>query len=134
MKEKIDIHAHYFPPAYDQMLEKRGMKLLDGGFPKSEWNEEIQLASMSKMLCPDGSVDIRKCLADLYYDLGGTAMPKQYGNLCQMTTKDHILYGSDTPFTPLPLCSRLAEAMDQGLTDEMQELVYRENPKKLLSR
>ena len=40
-----------------------------------------RVASMSKMLCPDGSVDIRKCLADLYYDLGGTAMPKQYGNL-----------------------------------------------------
>lgn len=309
MREKIDIHAHYFPPAYDQMLEKRGMKLLDGGFPKPEWNEEIQLssmatlgisysvlsissphlhmgdaaeaievarasneygaelmkkypekigvlaslplpeidaaveevkycrnelhvtgfalqtnscglylgdarldpvmevlnqaesvvlihptepaaipqdvnetlpypmmefffdtcravmnliltgtlnkypgirfviphagaylpiisdrvASMSKMLCPDGSVDIRKCLADLYYDLGGTAMPKQYGNLCQITTGDHILYGSDTPFTPLPLCCKLAETMDEGLTAEMQELVYRENPKKLLS-
>ena len=47
MREKIDIHAHYFPPAYDQMLEKRGMKLLDGGFPKPEWNEEIQLSSMA---------------------------------------------------------------------------------------
>ena len=43
MREKIDIHAHYFPPAYDQMLEKRGMKRLDGGFPKPEWNEDIQL-------------------------------------------------------------------------------------------
>ncbi len=309
LKEKIDIHAHYFPPAYNEMLKKRGMRLLDGGFPKPEWNEEIQLASMeqlgisysvlsissphlhmgdateaieiarasneygaglmkkypdkfgvfaslplpeieasleeavycidklhvtgfalqtnscgmylgdarlepvmeilnqakavvlihptepgaipqgvnetlpypmmefffdtcravmnliltgtlnkypdirfviphagaylpiisdrvasmSKMLCPDGSVDIAKCLAGLYYDLGGTAMPKQYGNLCQMTTKDHILYGSDTPFTPLSLCCKLAEAMDQGLNAEMQELVYRKNPKKLLA-
>ena len=60
-------------------------------------------------------------------------MPKQYGNLCQITTGDHILYGSDTPFTPLPLCCKLAEIMDEGLTAEMQELVYRENPKKLLS-
>lgn len=49
MREKIDIHAHYFPPAYDQMLEKRGMKLLDGGFPKPEWNEEIQLSFMEKL-------------------------------------------------------------------------------------
>ena len=49
MREKIDIHAHYFPPAYDQMLEKRGMKLLDGGFPKPEWNEEIPLSFMEKL-------------------------------------------------------------------------------------
>lgn len=45
-----------------------------------------------------------------------------------------ILYGSDTPFTPLPLCGKLAETMDQGLTAEMQELVYRENPKRLLCK
>ena len=35
--EKIDIHSHYFPPSYNQMLERRGMTLLDGGFPKPEW-------------------------------------------------------------------------------------------------
>ena len=92
-----------------------------------------RVAPMSRILCPDGSVDIAKCLTGLYYDLGGTVMPKQYGNLCQMTTKDHILYGSDTPFTSLPLGCKLKEAMDQGLTEEMKELVYRENPKKLLA-
>ena len=308
--EKIDIHSHYFPPAYSQMLDRRNMKLLDGGFPRPEWNEEIHLssmeklgitysvlsissphlhmgdtweaietarasneygaklikkypdkigvfaslplpeidaairevtycknelnvtgfalqtnslgvylgdprfdpvmdvlnrekaivlihptkpqvvpsgvnetlpypmmefffdtcravmnliltktinkypdirfviphagaylpiisdrvASMSKMLCPDGSVDIGKCLAGLYYDLGGTSMPKQYGNLCQITSKEHILYGSDIPFTPLPTCCKLAETMDSCLTDEMQELVYRQNPSRLLGR
>jgi len=92
-----------------------------------------RVAPMSRILCPDGSVDIAKCLAGLYDDLGGTVMPKQYGNLCQMTTKDHILYGSDTPFTSLPLGCKLKEAMDQGLTEEMKELVYRENPKRLLA-
>ena len=308
--EKIDVHSHYFPPAYNQMLDRRNMKLLDGGFPRPEWNEEIHLssmeklgitysvlsissphlhmgdageaieaarasneygaglmkkypdkigvfaslplpeidaavkeiayctnelhvtgfalqtnslgvylgdprldpvmdalnrekavvlihptkpqvvpsgvnetlpypmmefffdtcravmnliltktinrypdirfviphagaylpiisdrvASMSKMLCPDGSVDIGKCLAGLYYDLGGTSMPKQYGNLCQITSKEHILYGSDIPFTPLPMCCKLAETMDSCLTEEMQELVYRQNPGRLLGR
>ena len=92
-----------------------------------------RVASMSKMLCPDGSVDIAKCLAGLYYDLGGTSMPKQYGNLCQITSKEHLLYGSDIPFTPLPMCCKLAETMDQVLTSEMQELVYRKNPGRLLN-
>ena len=91
-----------------------------------------RVASMSKILCPDGSVDIGKCLAGLYYDLGGTSMPKQYGNLCQITPKEHILYGSDTPFTPLSTCCKLAETMDSCLTEEMQELVYRQNPSRLL--
>ena len=308
--EKIDIHSHYFPPAYNQMLDRRNMKFLDGGFPRPEWNEEIHLssmeklgitysvlsissphlhmgdaqeaievarasneygaelmkkypdkiglfaslplpeidasikeiayckkelgvtgfalltnslgvylgdsrldpvmdalnreksvvlihptkpqvvpsgvnetlpypmmefffdtcravmnliltktinrypdirfviphagaylpiisdrvASMSKMLCPEGDVDIAECLAGLYYDLGGTSMPKQYGNLCQITSKEHILYGSDIPFTPLPMCCKLAETMDSGLTAKMQELVYRQNPDRLLGR
>ena len=91
-----------------------------------------RVASMSKMLCPDGDVDIAECLAGLYYDLGGTSMPKQYGNLCQIAPKEHILYGSDIPFTPLSMCCKLAETMNSCLTEEMQELVYRQNPGRLL--
>lgn len=304
IRDKIDVHAHYLPPAYNAMLERRGMKFLDGGFPKPDWNEEIQLASMeqlgigysvlsissphlhmgdtaeaievarasneygaalvkkypsrfavmaslplpeieasveevrycrdtlhvngfslltnyhgiylgnpvlepvmeelnrggcmvsihptepatvpqgvnenlpyplmefffdttrtvmnliltgtvkrypkirfiiphagaylpalsdrvapmSKMLIPEGNIDIAECLARLYYDLGGVVMPKQFGNLRQIAADSHILYGSDTPFTPLPLCMKLAEDMDRGLDDETADLVYRKNP------
>lgn len=87
-----------------------------------------RVSSMSKMLIPDGDIDIAASLAGLYYDLGGIVMPKQLGNLRQITSDDHILYGSDTPFTPLPLCVKLAEDMDRGLDEGMAELVYRKNP------
>lgn len=87
-----------------------------------------RVAPMSKMLIPEGNIDIAESLAGLYYDLGGVVMPKQYGNLRQIAPESHILYGSDTPFTPLPLCVKLAEDMDRGLDDEMAELVYRKNP------
>lgn len=66
--------------------------------------------------------------AGLYYDLGGVVMPKQLGNLRQIVADSHILYGSDTPFMPLPLCVKLAEDMDRGLDDETADLVYRKNP------
>ncbi len=310
IKDKIDVHAHYFPPAYGAMLDRRGLILLDGGFPRPEWNEEIQLAgmeqlgvtysalsissphlhmgdpaeaaevarasneygvglaakypqrfavlaslplpeidasvreavycrdvlgvdgfalltnsrglylgdpaldpvmeelnrgaclvlihptqpaavpegvterlpyplmefffdttrtvvnlllnrtllkypkirfliphagaflpvlsdrllSMSGMLFPEGDVDIAASLAGLYYDLAGMAMPKQYGDLRQIVPDSHILYGSDTPFTPMPLCVRLAEDMDRGLDERMARLVYRENPAALFPK
>ena len=44
--KKIDVHAHYLPPAYEAMLRRRGMDRLDGGFPKPDWSEEQQLATM----------------------------------------------------------------------------------------
>ncbi len=304
LQEKIDVHAHYFPPAYNEMLKRHGLTVLDGGFPRPEWNEEIQLAQMeqlgvtysalsissphlhmgdpaeavevarasneygaglaaknpqqfavlaslplpeidasvkeavycrdvlgvdgfalltnsrgiylgdprldpvmeeldrggcvvlihptqpaavpedvagqlpyplmefffdttrtvvnlllnrtpqkypkirfliphagaflpvlsdrlipmSGMFFPEGDVDIAESLAGFYYDLAGMSMPKQYGNLRQMVPDSHILYGSDTPFTPLSLCVRLAEEMDRGLDERMAQLVYRENP------
>ncbi len=87
-----------------------------------------RLIPMTNMLFPDGDVDIAKSLAGLYYDLGGISMPKQYGNLRQMVPDEHIFYGSDTPFTPLPMCIQLAEDMDRTLDERMARLVYRENP------
>ncbi|MCC8151665.1 MAG: amidohydrolase [Lachnospiraceae bacterium] len=87
-----------------------------------------RVSPMSKMLIPEGDIDIAESLGELYYDLGGVVMPKQYGNLRQIAPETHILYGSDTPFTPLPLCVKLSEDMDRGLDDEMADLVYNKNP------
>ncbi len=87
-----------------------------------------RLIPMAGMLFPGEEVDIAAELAGLWYDLAGMSMPKQYGNLRQLVPDDHILYGSDTPFTPLPLCVNLAEEMDRGLDARMREIVYCENP------
>lgn len=49
LKNKIDFHAHYMPPAYVQLLKKRNLTKLDGGVPVPEWSEEIQLEIMDRL-------------------------------------------------------------------------------------
>ena len=93
-----------------------------------------RIIPMAHMLSPDGSVDVAGGLKSLYYDLAGTAMPKQYGNLLQLADKTHLLYGSDTPFTPTEMARQLADAMDERLGPDMAELVYRKNPLTLFPR
>lgn len=48
MNEKTDVHAHYFPPAYKQMLQMHGVMELDGA-PIPGWSEEMQLLYMEKL-------------------------------------------------------------------------------------
>lgn len=87
-----------------------------------------RLQALSGTLNLGNGLDIMGDLANLYYDLAGIAMPKQYRLLKEITNDSHILYGSDEPFTPLPLCTRLAEEMDGALTGTMAEQIYRKNP------
>ena len=49
LKERIDIHTHYLPPAYNAMLDRRGLEFLDGGFPRPEWSAEIHLKNMETL-------------------------------------------------------------------------------------
>ncbi|MCD7922815.1 MAG: hypothetical protein LUG27_10380 [Clostridiales bacterium] len=62
IRDKIDVHAHYLPSAYNSMLERRGMKFLDGGFPKPDWNVEIQLASMEQLGTGYGRIEPGRAL------------------------------------------------------------------------
>lgn len=42
---KIDVHAHYFPPAFNEMLSRHGIERIDGA-TKPAWSEESQLEFM----------------------------------------------------------------------------------------
>ena len=46
---KIDVHAHFLPPAYIEQLDRHGLKTLDGGFPIPEWSVEAHLAAMDEL-------------------------------------------------------------------------------------
>lgn len=82
---------------------------------------------------PDlAGIDVEKSLAGLYYDLAGVSMPKQFDDLKKIVPADHLLYGSDGTFTPLPLCRKLADDMDHKLTETEKELIYQKNAGKLL--
>ena len=46
---KIDVHAHFLPPAYKEQLDRHGLKTLDGGFPIPDWSVEAHLAAMDEL-------------------------------------------------------------------------------------
>jgi 6-methylsalicylate decarboxylase len=45
---RIDVHAHWLPPLYQQALARAGLKTLDGGIPVPAWNQDMMLASMDR--------------------------------------------------------------------------------------
>jgi predicted TIM-barrel fold metal-dependent hydrolase len=81
-------------------------------------------------------IDIFAELNQLYYDVAGVCLPRQLGALLQIIDVNHLLYGSDYPYTPEPLCLFLAEALDKTnlLSDEQRRSIYHGNAVKLFPR
>ena len=46
---RIDVHTHYLPPAYNVMLDRRNLHFLDGGMPRPNWNVEKHLETMEEL-------------------------------------------------------------------------------------
>lgn len=57
-------------------------------------------------------VDVPGALATLYYDVAGLPLPVALDALVKLVSSDHLLYGSDFPFTPAPAVAALAHALD----------------------
>jgi 6-methylsalicylate decarboxylase len=71
---------------------------------------------------PSEDVDVDATLARLYYDLAGTPFPHGLRGLLGIAQVEHLLYASDTPFTPANLIERAAGALvDTDLLDEDQK-------------
>ena len=62
-----------------------------------------------------GNADFADGLSRLYYDLAGTPTPEMLASLLSITSPDHVLYGSDFPFTN----AQLALAGKQRLEEEL---------------
>lgn len=90
-----------------------------------------RLATLPNLIPSMEGIDVMENLASFYYDLAGLSMPKQYDVLRKVVDDSHLLYGSDTPFTPMPMCLKMAEAMDQKLGEDMMQKVYVDNPREL---
>lgn len=75
-------------------------------------------------------------LRGFYYDLAGFPLPRLAPALLQIADPGRILYGSDWPFTPLPIVARLAAELDRtSLFDEdALNKVLRENALTLFPR
>lgn len=48
LKERIDMHGHYFPPAYIAQLDRHGMDIIDG-VKRPAWSEERQWEYMEML-------------------------------------------------------------------------------------
>lgn len=75
-------------------------------------------------------------LRGLYYDLAGFPVPRLLSTLLQIADPKHILYGSDTPFTPDPLVGALSKKINTTplLTPQMHKDFLRENALNLFPR
>ena len=92
-----------------------------------------RLIPMTSMLLKDSDIDIGGDLSHLYYDLAGFSMPKQFDLLRTITDDSHLFYGSDSPYTFLPVCIKQAELMDIKLGDVLSKKIYIDNPQKLFN-
>lgn len=80
-------------------------------------------------------MDVQAGIKDLYYDLAGMVFPTQYAGLQNMNIEPtHLLYGSDSVFTPQPLCRKLAEEMDRNIDETITKEIYLNNPRRLFQR
>ena len=69
-----------------------------------------RVAAFAAILAPD--VDVLRDLGRLHYDLAGHALPRALDVLLTITTRDHLHYGSDWPFTPEPVAAAAAQRID----------------------
>jgi 6-methylsalicylate decarboxylase len=58
-------------------------------------------------------IDVYFQFRQLYFDLAGMCLPRQLADLIQLVDVSHLFYGSDYPYTPEPVVTALAEALDK---------------------
>ena len=69
-----------------------------------------RIQAFASLLAPD--VDVLGDLGRLHYDLAGHAVPRQLDALVTVTSRDHLHYGSDYPFTPEAVAAAAAGHID----------------------
>ena len=87
-----------------------------------------RFVGLSKVLIPQGlmqPVDIEKSFSQLYFDLSGNPAPHLLEWLLTITTPEHIMYGSDFPFTPAGQITHNLDALLQML--EKEDLIQYKN-------
>ena len=73
-----------------------------------------RLTGISQVLVPAGlmePINVMDNLRSLYWDLAGDARPVMLEGLMHIADPAHLLYGSDTPYTPGPITARNKEGL-----------------------
>lgn len=94
-----------------------------------------RMVGISQILVPQGrmeEVDVLGCARRLYFDVAGTAQPVMLDALLKVADPTHVLYGSDYPYTPVPMIARTKEALERDpLIDGCVEDVFSHNAERL---
>lgn len=94
-----------------------------------------RMVGISQILVPlqrMEQVDVMGCVRRLYFDVAGTAQPVMLDALLKVTDPTHILYGSDFPYTPVPMIARTKEALERDpLLADCVEDVFAHNAVRL---
>lgn len=71
---------------------------------------------------PNRKADFIEDMGRVYFDLAGFSEPKQLECLLQNVPDHHLLYGSDTPYTPIEACIGQTRALEytNKLTEEQK--------------
>ena len=77
-------------------------------------------------------IDVDQCLKGLYFDLAGHPVPHLLPLLETITTPDHILFGSDYPFTPEPGIRATLDRLAQQVPSSKLEGYLWDNGARLL--
>jgi hypothetical protein len=63
---------------------------------------------------PDDGPSVRELLTTLWYDMAGTPFPMQIPALAKIVGVDHLLYGSDSAFTPEQVIERQIRSIEEA--------------------
>lgn len=86
----------------------------------------------SKGLC--APVDVTKSMDSLYFDIAGDALPAGIPILETIAPPEHILFGSDYPYTPAPMIHAKLQSFSAAMDEAKRRRIYRANALKLLGR
>lgn len=94
-----------------------------------------RLVGLSRILVPQGrmqQIDVMGNLKSLYWDLAGNAEPVMLESLMKIADPSHLLYGSDTPYTPTKAILQAKEQLeaDPKLTPYIED-VFHDNAARL---
>ena len=94
-----------------------------------------RLTGISQVLVPAGlmePINVMDNLRSLYWDLAGDARPVMLEGLMHIADPTHLLYGSDTPYTPVPITARNKEGLAvDPLIEPIAQGIFHDNAAQL---
>lgn len=80
-------------------------------------------------------MDVYDVMRHVYFDVAGAVLPRQLPTLMSLAQPEHLLYGSDIPYTPLDGSRQLGHALATTdlLTNEQKQAIFYDNAHRLLT-